>query len=357
MLELEMLPAEHGDCLWLSWGDPDDPRHLVIDGGPVDGEVQAALRHKIDERVVAANRRLELVVVTHIDADHIGGVLDLVEDGMPCDVEDVWFNGFKHLPSDVLGVRQAERLTAAIDGKLPWNERFGGGRVAVPEDPNVPLLTVDLPDDLRLTVLGPSVDRLRDLAPKWKDECEKAGIVPGVGPAPQEEEPPPDVLGDERPDPEALAAKRFRPDGSEANGASIMLLAEHDEKSLLLTGDALAADVIAGLDRLDAERGARARIDACKLPHHGSKANVTIDMAERLGTRRHLVSSSGKQFHHPNPEALARILVAGRTDPVEFYFNYRTPESGVWDDRRLKRRFDYETIYPSGDAPGIALTL
>ena len=32
MLTVEMLPAEHGDCLWVEYGDPGRPSVLLIDG-------------------------------------------------------------------------------------------------------------------------------------------------------------------------------------------------------------------------------------------------------------------------------------------------------------------------------------
>jgi hypothetical protein len=33
MLTVEMLPAEHGDCLWVQYGDPGRPSVLLVDGG------------------------------------------------------------------------------------------------------------------------------------------------------------------------------------------------------------------------------------------------------------------------------------------------------------------------------------
>ena len=32
---LEMLPARHGDCLWLEYGDDEGTSRIVVDGGPV----------------------------------------------------------------------------------------------------------------------------------------------------------------------------------------------------------------------------------------------------------------------------------------------------------------------------------
>ncbi len=30
-----MLPAGHGDCLWIEYGDPGRPQRVLIDGGPL----------------------------------------------------------------------------------------------------------------------------------------------------------------------------------------------------------------------------------------------------------------------------------------------------------------------------------
>ena len=72
MFRLEMLPVGDGDCLILSWGEESAPRHMLIDGGlpRSSGLLGERLRHLSD-----SGGRLELLIVTHIDADHIGGIL------------------------------------------------------------------------------------------------------------------------------------------------------------------------------------------------------------------------------------------------------------------------------------------
>jgi hypothetical protein len=32
---ITMLPALHGDCLWIEYGEEGDTHHVLIDGGPL----------------------------------------------------------------------------------------------------------------------------------------------------------------------------------------------------------------------------------------------------------------------------------------------------------------------------------
>src|SRR5262245_13572254 len=79
---LEALQAQEGDCLLLHWGTPDKPRLAVIDGGP--GRVyENALQPRLAE--IRAKRDLDmltidLVMVSHVDNDHIVGVKKFFRD-------------------------------------------------------------------------------------------------------------------------------------------------------------------------------------------------------------------------------------------------------------------------------------
>src|SRR5436853_4823327 len=99
MLRIEMLQAGHGDCLWIEYGDPASPRRVLVDGGAT-GTYKRALRPRLLALPEEA-RRFELVVVTHIDADHIAGILDLLADPeIGFSAHDLWFNGYRHLPNE-----------------------------------------------------------------------------------------------------------------------------------------------------------------------------------------------------------------------------------------------------------------
>ncbi len=359
MLAIEMLPARNGDCLWIEYGDPDDPCRVLVDGGTKGTHNE--VRRKLGGLAVD-KRKLELLVITHVDADHIAGILSLL-DPMPSGltIGDVWFNGWRHLPEEDLeawGPVQGERLsTRLVEPDFRWNRAFDGAAVAAPDGGPLPSITLD--GGLRLTLLSPEAEQLQLLKPVWECECRKAGLEPGV-PIPPDPPDPPDPppglerLGDEPlPDVVALAEERSDPDGSEANGSSIALLAEYDSKRVLLAGDAHADVLASAIGRLGT---ARLDLDAFKLPHHGSKANVRKALLERVTCRRYLVSTNGAQFEHPDAEAISRVILHGGDAP-QLVFNYKTKYNRVWGDPRLCGDYEYTAKYPPPGRVGIRVEL
>jgi glyoxylase-like metal-dependent hydrolase (beta-lactamase superfamily II) len=360
MFRIEMLPAARGDCLWIEYGDPAFPCRVIVDGG-VSSTAQT-LRARI-EALPAAARCFELLVVTHLDLDHIAGIISLLEnppEGLF--FSDVWFNGWRHLPPDiaeepeVLSVRQAEALTELLTNQEhPWNRAFGGEAVRVEDKGPLPRWT--LPGGMRLTLLSPSVQRLRRLRRRWEKEveAEKTRDQPGH---PDERTDRLEVLGGPAPDLDRLARSLFKPDDSVPNGSSIAFVAEFGGKRCLLAGDAFAPDVQVAVERLAAEEGeTQLELDALKLAHHGGQKNTSADLLTALVCTRYLFSSDGSIYDHPHHEAVARVVVHGRRrGPPRLFFNYRSEQNRLWDNRSLFRG-RYEPFFPGEEQAGMVVDL
>ena len=316
MFTTEMLPAERGDALWLTYGEPPDLHHVLIDGGPKETiqTLVPALEDRIESLGTGVNR-VELLTVTHVDTDHIQGVASLLSDHSRVKLfRDVWFNGYKHL--GLLGGPDGERLTSALEpNQSRWNRAFGGGPVAIPSTGELP--TKKLRGGLELTLLSPTPEDLARLAPKWVRECEKAGLVPGKGAEVPRSWRRDRLLGLNL---ELLAAKRYTRDRAEANGSSIAFIATYDGKSVLCAADAHSEVLERSLDRLGPGPHT---FTAVKVSHHGSRANLSPGFLERVRSRNWLLSTNGARFSHPSPETIARIATTQRK-PV-FHLNYVTP--------------------------------
>ena len=320
MFTIEMLPAQRGDSIWITYGTKEEPHHVLVDAGPMN--TIKTLVPELERRIKAIpgrKNRVELLVVTHIDADHIQGVVSLLSDPRRVPLfRDVWFNGFQH-HQPVLGALDAEQLSEALEQHPEhWNAAFAGEAAMVPDDG--PLPVIDLPGGMRITLLAPDRKAMDKLVPVWEEACRKAGITPGGG-APIE--PAAGGIRDELLggfEPDLLATSRFSSDPSEANGAGIAFLAEFDGKRALLLADSPVKLLLRSLDRL----GPRPhRFDAVKISHHGSRRNTSLEFAEAVQAKKWLVSTDGAVFGHPDPECLARIIVGQKRAP-EFSFNYAT---------------------------------
>jgi hypothetical protein len=350
MFTIEMLPSAHGDGLLIEYGGSRQPSRVLVDGGtePAYKTLKARLL-----QMAPGDRHFELLVITHVDADHIGGIVKMLElNELGAQFGEVWFNGFPHLDapdapptSDVefFGAVQGERLTTClVNLAIPWNTRFGRGPVRVRSDGTLPSVT--LAGGLKVTVLGPTREKLLKLKPVWERECRKAGLDP------LEELPPAVGKGDVEPmgipNVDALAATPFEEDDAPANGSSIVLLVEFDGKRVLLGADGHPSTLEKAIDRL-AGTGERLALDAFKLPHHASKHNVSVDLLARVECRKYLVSTNGAQFKHPDREAIARVVKHGGTSPT-LHFNYNTTFNSVWGAETLKDDYGYEAVYADG---------
>ncbi|HEX2223302.1 MAG TPA: hypothetical protein VHN15_03755, partial [Thermoanaerobaculia bacterium] len=111
LFTLEALPARHGDSLLLHYGDPQRPRLIVIDGGP-RGVYRKSLKPRLEalreSRTPDGTLPIQLLMVSHIDDDHIQGVLELTremierqDDEQPqlWKIRKLWHNSF----DDILG--------------------------------------------------------------------------------------------------------------------------------------------------------------------------------------------------------------------------------------------------------------
>jgi beta-lactamase superfamily II metal-dependent hydrolase len=351
MFTIEALDAGEGDCLLVLVGDPASPTITLIDGGPAR-TYNRSLRPRLRELQAArgageqAPLPLDLVVLTHVDDDHVAGLLKLVEalaeakearQPAPVQIGELWHNSFDDLIGEdqvaaaiayldalpeeeggaLAGTRQGRELRdLARKLKIAVNEPFGGRLVGRPDDAAV---VVEREGGLRLTVLGPTRSELRAYQTQW-DRDLKAGRAGAVA---------------------------ATPDTSTFNLSSVMLLAEVDGRRALLTGDGRADHLLAGLvaaGLLSAEGDDTLHVDVFKLPHHGSCRNVSAALLRRVTAATYIISANGK---HDNPDIETLELLAEARGEEEYSLVLTFPERAyerVDADREGKRRAALEAV-------------
>ena len=377
VFRIELLPARHGDCLLLSYGDAARPHRVLIDGGPIGayGALSARLAALPEDQ-----RELELLVITHVDGDHIEGCLKLLNHPELATFRDIWFNGWPHIaqelkepspaprqaPSDEAGIHQRSamqgtEISVRIDGRQ-WNAAFEGAPVFVPA--TGPLPVRELPGGLRLTLLSPTLDKLVKLRTAWSRALERAEVDPTNEAALRARldgraayrasgarlRPTPDQMM-------SSAALALGPmDDAVANGSSIAVIAEYAGRRLALLGDAHAPTLAATLGRMAAATGAATlRLDAVKLAHHGSAANLSPELLGRIECGTWLVSTDGSLFQHPDDEAIHAVV--RQVPGARLLFNYRSARTAPWDEPAMRAAHGHQAFYPRDPAAGIALDL
>lgn len=350
MLRLEMLAADYGDALWLEYGEPGQTHAVLIDAGPGD-TYRTAVRPRLEAFARGRTKpQLDLLVVTHIDNDHIVGALKFVQDtDIGVKINEVWFNGWDQIAPDMLGVKEGVELAAAIKKRrLKHNAKFQGR--AVMTHPAAEPPTIALPGGLSLTVLSPGPAQIARLRAKWEK------VVADLD-AKAKAKPPADLLGGEEPDIEELAAAKFKPDAAVANGSSIALLAEYRGHRVLLAADSFPAVVEASLRRLEYCEEKPVPLAAYKLSHHGSRGNNSPSLLSVVRCDKYLFSTSGARFGHPHDECVARVLVGGGK-AVRLYTNYRRDgETLLWDHPTVRTDYKATVVRPKKGTAGLVVPL
>ena len=362
-IRIEMLPALHGDCLYVEYGDAARTRRMMIDGGPIGAF--NALQSRLDA-LPAADRKFELIVLSHVDTDHIEGMVKLfaTPKPWPFEVRDVWFNGWRHLDGNdgLLGGRQGDFFSALLAHRLDagrWNGAFGGDSVVVRDAGPLPAHALD--GDMKLTLLSPTPAKLAKMREAWRKDIGDA-ITPGNLEAAwavlskQKKYLPKDGLLGSTPTLEALLQNQSNPDNAAANGSSIAFLAEYGGKSCLFLADAHPDAVCASLKRLLKQRGLeRLFVDAVKISHHGSKGNTTDQLMALIESPKFLFSTNGAQFHHPDREAVQRVIGRSMRTKPRLYFNYKTQYNQEWAAPELQQELGYSTEYNGDESKGMVV--
>ena len=378
IFSLDVLRARKGDCLLLHFGSKQKPGLIIIDGGP-KAVYGPHLKPRLDRirqaRQLAADEALsvDFLMVSHVDDDHIQGILDLtralieLQDAqrpLPLRIMGLWHNSF----DDMIRGKETNRLTNAI------HQNFGAASLngELPDD-----ATVDADDpDLEETAIIASLKVLASIAQgfRLRGDAQKLQIPgnPHVGgeliEARQGDGPVEIVRGalmlsvagplhaeleDLRQRHEAwlidLKAKGKSPsealasyvDASVANLSSIVVLAEANGKSMLLTGDARGDKILNGLETIGAlNPGDKRHLNLLKVPHHGSARNLDDDFFERLVADHYVFSGNG-EHGNPERETLEMLLKARGDTGYTMHLTYPIEEIDVarevdWNKERNK---------------------
>lgn len=309
---IEPLSAANGDASIVQHtGRSGDPIIGLVDGGPSSTLARAIAPALAAHGITPQTGGLDWLCVSHVDSDHIGGVLSLVGRGYVVDRflynTPGPFPGQSVAPAAVPpgdGSRESEliQLVQSVedDNVLPASYGQGQALLDLVVDRGIHLLNP--PDNVRLLtgaaldieglvvqVVAPSAARIDALLTAWA-----AAVGGGVTPA---------------------SSKKM--DDSITNLSSLSLLLVEGVRKALFTGDQLEDDIVAGLKALGHELPMH--VGVLKVPHHGSNSAANCasiaagdGLIENVTADFYIVSANGTSSN-PTWETLQRIVAVQKS--------------------------------------------
>lgn len=302
------MNAFHGDCILIKTFDMHGaPFNILVDGGP-SKTFQYTLNKELTDIGV-----IHLLILTHIDSDHIGGLIRFFKSSLSNNIEikKYWFNGPNLLrisSSNKISYDEGKTLEELLLQKNEPKEKWRDQIFYTGDE-------LELRPGIHYQILSPTKDLLELLYTNWpavtKEIVRRSEDVPISGNAPSQIP---------KGDLEELAKRSFEPskkvENDLANSSSIAFILKLPDTSILLLGDARAEIIERSLRGFGYSETNSVQVEYVKVSHHGSKNNTSCAMLDLINSQHFIISTNGGsgRTRHPDREVIARILYHSQRD-------------------------------------------
>lgn len=331
-----------GDCITLLLKNDDKEIHIMVDCGLYTQEVNDYIENEF-------HGYIDYLIVTHIDNDHINGLIRMLKSKPNLTINHIFYNCyqrtsknlqewdekmvenmkrvFDHLPVVVDMLEQkinaetsmslAKLILENDNWKKAWRREY------IIDESSM----VDLGNDMgRIIFLSPNKEALDTLDKKyrllfWKtlyrpqklDYDKEETIFEALMRIMEQE----DNEGfDEEPVSSKVLDKnalKFYADEkmkglSPANEASIAFIWEHEGHRILFMGDANPDQVVKKIGDVYKDTPKPVLFDAIKISHHGSAHSTSKELVSIADSERYFVTGGANA--RPSYQALSRIIIA-----------------------------------------------
>jgi beta-lactamase superfamily II metal-dependent hydrolase len=371
-VKLRVFHANDGDCILLS-SNGAKPRHMLFDGGRA-----ASFEAYTSKQLAALATKLDVVCVSHVDDDHLSGILRMIEHEIawrvheivvdkvkktakspkvarPPEIGEIWHNNLFELvgkgvqpkiepvlgsvaallagAGDAKRQNQAYRLQNLAAGYLSSMElarRISDDQLGIPLNPRAKgkLLkrkTSGAPNKdrwslgpLTLSLLGPTQRDIDSLRVKWQEFLDdEADKVDRLHHRMREDDARFGLAAPVVANPliDLALGERWR-SVTPANVASLMFLVEEGGKRVLMTGDGRSQEILAGLQYHQLlDAHGHLHVDVLKVQHHGAKGNVTEEFVASVTADHYLFCGNGSAGN-PELEVVREFARARTVDKI-----------------------------------------
>lgn len=384
-ITIKIMPALGGDCFLISYLEKESVGHILIDFGYASTFHQY-LSNAL-QNIKNKGESIQRAIVTHIDADHIAGAIAFLESNLAdIPINDFWHNSYRHIQigSNSLDVhfdtRQRLAFKAIISKGMPhinddlrttigaeqgstlgslilklglrWNNDFHAKAVS-----SDTVEFIQVTENASIFLLSPDNKKLEKLKTMWIKELLKYGLRDANDGSELLDDAfeillanemeflvkGPKVISSRSLDLHELTKVRFVEDDTETNGSSIAFVLSIHGQRLLFLADAHPSLILQRLEKYSPD--VPVYFDLIKISHHGSFANTSPALLQKMDSSRYLISTNGGRHSHPDKETIAHIITRPTTATRTLYFNYVTKTSQYFDRIDWMQQYDYRIIY------------
>lgn len=341
-VKIQTFQVGSGDCITLLLKNGDKELHIMVDCGRYKPEVNDYVKNEF-------HGHIDYLIVTHIDNDHIKGLIEMLSSKPDLTINHIFYNCYQrtsdelqewdermvenmknvyhHLPVVIDMLEQkinaetskslAELILENENWKRAWRREY------ITDESSM----VDLGDEMgRMIFLSPNKEALDTLDKKyrllfWKtlykpkklDYDKEETIYESLMRIMEQE----DYEGfDEEPVSSKVldenALKLYADEKmkvlSPANEASIAFIWEHEGHRILFMGDANPDQVVKKIGDVYKDTPKPVLFDAIKISHHGSAHSTSKELVSIADSERYFVTGGANA--RPSYQALSRIIIA-----------------------------------------------
>lgn len=364
-ISIKVFPASYGESFLIRLNGESVTNILVDCGFTISANLIEHELWKLKEN----GECLDLLVLTHIDNDHIYGAKQILQYIIDKNIEvkDIWFNDYLKIIEKYKGI---EKFSLELEGKIKqlcrlhshddtgtrnknpvgyveascvtnllyndklitnWNRATDGKCICLYKNS---IFRVPINSEVNIVILGPSLENLDELFNQWDKYLDK-------------------IAGGRKIVKNKKAAEAFEKyflvlyqnyintykmqcstrndiqkfidyseyDSGLVNRSSISIIIEFNEKKLLFLGDSSPLDME---DRLQEYINHNSNeFSVVKVAHHGSKNNMSKKMIEIINCDRYIISTNGLRFNHPDIETVSKLLFINNSVSKKLYCNYK----------------------------------
>lgn len=393
-IKIHTFQAYDGDCFLVTVYEPKKEVNLLIDCGSSETYHNFIKPYLLD--MSEQRRKIDYLILTHVHSDHIGGAIPLLLDNGSADdpkiieISNVIYNGFlglnlelyekkdctaqeKRIYQGIISQGQAvlgknitekqitlnEELCISkllIQGNYNWNAWNKNELGVVVADSQ---MKIDIGNQSYIQFISPNREQLRRMNKKWKLYVKRIynrfpnidnlhirnafeafqWIINNVDYENVQEMVSANVLTKEKI--ERMATSRYSYDYTDENMESIAFVLVCGNKKMLFLGDANIEVCRKNLEQIYGNTPSK--MNLIKLPHHGSKRNISMRFLKQYYSDSYLISA-GETKLRPSMETIAMILMNDSEENKKIYIVNRNQTIECFDKEKIHSDFNFEFI-------------